>query len=292
MKKVLVTGSTGQLGSELNELSLSIPHLYFIFFNREEFPINDITACRRIFAAHDPQYVINCAAYTAVDKAEEEREIANEVNGKAVGNLAALCTEYGARFLHISTDYVFNAKQRKPLTETDQVEPVNSYGASKLLGERLAFEKNADCIIIRTSWVYSSYGKNFVKTMIRIMRERESIEVVNDQTGSPTYAADLAQMIVKIVSGEWKPGIYHFSNSGNISWFEFADSIREMAGIDCRVNPISTQQYPTPAKRPEYSVLDTGKIKQAYHAEIKPWKESLRTCIDKILSQEKKATSH
>lgn len=281
--KIIVTGSKGQLGSELKELASSYPDFEFFFFDKESFNINDLSVIEKIFNQHQPSYLINCAAYTAVDKAESEKESANEINGKAVGDLAAVCNKYNTKFIHISTDYVFNGEQSMPFKETDTVDPVNAYGQSKLLGEQLALKNNSDTMIIRTSWVYSSYGKNFVKTMLRLMNEKENIGVVDDQYGSPTYAADLADVIMKIISsGKWQGGIYHFSNDGDISWFDFANEINGLIHSDCIINPLSAKQYPNPAKRPRYSVLDKGKIKHTYSIHLKDWKESLKACIDKL----------
>jgi len=282
-KKILVTGSNGQLGSELKELALSFPQFQFLFFDRGQLPVNDKIKVEDVIAQHRPDYLINCAAYTAVDKAESERELANEINGTAVGILASICKKYGTKFIHVSTDYVFNGNASKPLKETNSVDPVNAYGASKLLGEQLALQNNPESIIIRTSWVYSFYGKNFVKTMMRLMKEKESIGVVNDQIGSPTYAADLAEAILQIISsGQWKGGIYNFSNEGIISWFDFANEIKRLIDSSCVVSPLTTEQFPTPAKRPKYSVLDKTKIRQTFSIQLKDWKESLEVCVGKL----------
>jgi dTDP-4-dehydrorhamnose reductase len=280
---ILVTGSNGQLGSELRALSSLYPQYNFQFFSREELPIDEPETVRRIFDQVHPAYLINCAAYTAVDKAESEIQLAEKINGTAVGSLASICLQQGTRFIHISTDYVFNGSASEPLKETNAVDPVNAYGASKLKGEELAMQQNSESLIIRTSWVYSVYGKNFVKTMIRLMQERPSISVVEDQVGSPTNAADLAETIMLIIgSGKWLPGIYHFSNEGVISWYEFAVEIKNLIGADCQVQPIVTAQYPTPARRPHYSVLDKSKIISAYGIELKNWKESLQRCIAQL----------
>jgi dTDP-4-dehydrorhamnose reductase len=282
---IIVTGSNGQLGSELKELAVQYPSLRFIFLSRNELSITDKRALQNVFQLHHPSYFINCAAYTAVDKAEEERELAFEINGKAVGVIAELCKQNNCRLIHISTDYVFDGNSKQPLTEADRVDPVNAYGESKLLGEQLALKSNPEAIIIRTSWVYSFYGRNFVKTMMRLMKEKESIGVVQDQVGSPTYAADLADAILQIIlSGKWVPGIYNYSNEGVISWFDFATEIRTIIHSSCKVNPITTEQFPTPAKRPAYSGLDKTKIQATYPVPIKEWKESLKVCIKKLQS--------
>jgi dTDP-4-dehydrorhamnose reductase len=284
IKKILVSGSNGQLGSELKELSIRTNDFRFIFLSREELSISDPVALKNIFELERPSFFINCAAYTAVDKAETEKEIAEEINGKAVGAIASLCNEYGCKLIHISTDYVFNGQGNTPLKEDDPVDPINTYGATKLSGERLAM-LYTDPVIIRTSWVYSAYGNNFVKTMKRLMGEKESLGIVSDQVGSPTYAADLAEAIMEIIrSGKWEPGIYNYSNNGVISWFEFASEIKKQLHSTCEVKPISTAQFPTPAKRPSYSVLDKTKIQSVYHISTRDWKESLQECIGKLLA--------
>lgn len=283
--KILVTGSNGQLGSELKELAGSYSQYEFVFFSRDELSITDRESVDKVFEEHRPAYFINTAAYTAVDKAESEQELAFEINGHAIGHIAYLCNRYHTKLIHISTDYVFNGNSKSPLKETDDVDPVNAYGSSKLMGEYKAEKNDPSAIIIRTSWVYSSYGKNFVKTMIRLMKAKESISVVNDQLGSPTYAADLAAAIMQIIdSGTWVPGIYHFSNEGVITWFDFAKEIRRLVHSGCEVHPISTEQYPTPAKRPAYSVMDTSRIRETYSINIKDWKKSLELCIHKMQS--------
>jgi len=285
---ILVTGSNGQLGKELQLLETTYAGFRFVFLSREELSIHHTGSVEKAFATYQPQYLINCAAYTAVDKAESEKELAFEINGEAVGVLAAACKENNCRFIHISTDYVFDGTASGPYQTDAAVNPQSVYGASKLEGEKQAFSNNGESIIIRTSWVYSSFGKNFVKTMIKLMAEREELNVVNDQIGQPTYAADLAEAIMKIVAdcqlqiASWKPGIYHFSNTGIISWFDFAVVIKELTGSSCKINPIPTSQYPTPARRPVYSVLDSSGIVAAFGIELKDWKESLRTCLAKL----------
>jgi dTDP-4-dehydrorhamnose reductase len=283
---ILVTGSNGQLGSDLRDLAASYPQYNFIFTDVAELSIVDKDAVYHFFTTERPAYLVNCAAYTAVDKAESERELSDEINGTAVGILAAACQEHGTKFIHISTDYVFNGEASSPLKETDKVDPVNAYGASKLLGEQRAIQNDPGVIIIRTSWVYSFYGKNFVKTMMRLMNEKQSLGVIDDQLGSPTYAADLAEAIMQIISsGKWEPGIYNYSNDGIISWFDFANEIKRQIGANCIVNPLTTEQFPTPAKRPRYSVLDKAKIQNTFSITLKDWKESLRLCISKLLAQ-------
>jgi len=281
--KIVVTGSNGQLGSELKELSALYPAYEFFFLTRNELPLDDNEAIHERLANIQPSFLINCAAYTAVDKAESERDEAIQVNAAAVGAMAEYCAATKCKFIHISTDYVFDGTHRIPLTEDAPVNPINVYGESKLVGENAAIEANPEAIIIRTSWVYSYYGKNFVKTMIRLMAEKESISVVNDQSGSPTYAADLARTIMKIIGSEhWHPGIYHFSNEGVITWFDFAKEIASLIDTTCTVNPTTTENFPTPAKRPLYSAMDKQKIMSTFGLNIRPWQVSLKECVEKL----------
>jgi len=290
-KKIIVTGANGQLGKELQAAvsgtgfitGVPLDGYEFLFLSRDDFSIQKEEEALRFFTQHRPVYCINCAAYTAVDKAEAEKELAFTVNGDAVGSLAAICRSIGTRLIHISTDYVFDGHSAIPLKEGDPTGPINIYGASKLKGEQLALQQNKDTLIIRTSWVYSEFGNNFVKTMMRLMREKEKISVVDDQIGSPTYAADLAGVILQIVAGEkFIPGIYHYSNEGQISWFDFALAIKGATLSACVVSPIPTAQYPTPARRPHYSLLDKGLIKATYGVTIPEWRASLALCIAKI----------
>jgi len=283
--KIVVTGGNGQLGKELQEISSSYPQFEFYFLTREDMPIDQFELVRNYFSALKPAYCINCAAYTAVDKAESEKNLAFLINGEAVGVLAAICKEYDTKFIHISTDYVFNGEATYPYTENFPTDPINVYGASKLEGERNAIQFNPDSIVIRTSWVYSSYGKNFVKTMMRLMNEKDEIKVINDQVGSPTYAADLAEVILQIIP-DWKPGIYNFSNEGIITWYEFAVAIKEIINCPCDIKPIITAEYPTPARRPGYSVLDKTKIQETFDVQLKNWTERLTICIEKIKQQQ------
>ena len=280
---ILVTGSNGQLGKELQQLADSYPRDRFVFASRDDMQLHVFGVVENFFIATKPQYCINCAAYTAVDKAEEEQDMAMLVNGEAVGNLAAVCKKYQTKFIHISTDYVFDGESETPYKEVDATGPINTYGKSKLLGEQLCMKEDEDAIIIRTSWVYSSFGHNFVKTMMRLMNERNELNVVADQIGSPTYAADLAKAILDIISsGKWVSGIYHYSNEGKISWYEFAQAIKEITNSKAVVHPIETAQYPTPARRPHYSLLNKEKIKSVYHISIPDWKDSLATCVDLV----------
>lgn len=281
--KVLVTGSNGQLGSELKDLVSVYPGFEFVFLDRNDLDLIDLSQVDRIFDQHQPSFFINCAAYTAVDKAEEDQERALLINAQAVERIAANCKKHECRLIHISTDYVFNGISDQPFQVDDLKGPLNIYGKTKLAGEELAQKENEEVIIIRTSWVYSSYGKNFVKTMMRLMQEKESINVVNDQLGSPTYAADLAQAIMEILrSGKWIPGIYHFSNEGIISWYDFAVEIKALIHSYCLVNPVGSDSYPTPAQRPRYSALNIDKIRQTYSISPRNWKESLGECVRKL----------
>ncbi|WEK35689.1 MAG: dTDP-4-dehydrorhamnose reductase [Candidatus Pseudobacter hemicellulosilyticus] len=282
---VLVTGAYGQLGREMETISRTDTDREYILVDRDDLPIQNAAIVEKFFYQYSPAYCVNAAAYTAVDKAETDAEEAYLINGDAVGLLAAACKQHGTKFVHVSTDYVFDGNSPEPYTETAPVNPMNVYGLSKLKGEALCLMKDPDAIIIRTAWVYSEFGNNFVKTMLRLMKERPSLNVVSDQVGAPTYAADLAAMISRIVTGgpeAWLPGIYHYSNQGRISWYDFAVAIRDLAGLDCTVNPISTDQYPTPAKRPSFSLLDTSKIRSSFNCDIPDWKDSLHRCMQQL----------
>ena len=280
---IMVSGSNGQLGKELKKIAKAHLAFDFVFLSREDMPIHHFEMVRHYFKVYQPAFFINCAAYTAVDRAEQEKEKAYQVNVEAVGVLAAVCKENQCRFIHISTDYVFDGFASVPYREESDTNPQSVYGASKLEGEIQALQYNVDSIVIRTSWVYSEYGNNFVKTMLKLMKEKESINVVNDQVGAPTYAFDLGSIILSIISsGKWVPGIFHFTNNGKISWYEFALAIKEIAGSTYKLNPIPTAQYPTLAKRPSYSILDTQKIKSVYQIETKNWKESLAACLKNL----------
>ena len=283
LSKIIVTGSNGQLGYELRQLARNYNQYQFIFLDRQEAPIEDINKIKAILLKEKPAYFINCAAYTAVDKAEQEVELSNEINGYAVGRISLACKEANVKFFHISTDYVFDGSSNIPLKEADGVGPINQYGRSKLLGEQQAIKNNPDSIIIRTSWVYSVSGRNFVHTMMRLMKEKKEISVVNDQVGSPTNAEDLAEAIMSIIiSGKWIPGIYHYSNNGKISWYQFATAIKEQINSECVIHPIPSEQFPTPATRPKFSLLDKQKIQQVYNIQLIDWKNSLERCIRKI----------
>jgi dTDP-4-dehydrorhamnose reductase len=279
-KTILVTGANGQLGQCFKALSNLFPTYRFLFADREVLQITDAFAIDIFFAENKIDVCINCAAYTAVDKAETEREQAIAVNATAVGYLAKACARYNTQFIHISTDYVFDGNATAPYKADEKTNPVNFYGQTKLDGELNAIKENSQSIIIRTAWVYSNYGNNFVKTMLRLMNERESIGVVNDQRGAPTYAPDLAAAIMHIIDkNNFVAGIYHYSNKGNISWHDFATEIAAQINTTCIVNGITTVQFPTPAARPAYSVMDTSKIEEIFEVVVRDWKESLRGCL-------------
>jgi dTDP-4-dehydrorhamnose reductase len=283
---IAVSGKNGQLGWELEKLSSLYPQFQFIFTDKDELDITDTEQLRSFFQKSRPAVFINCAAYTAVDKAETEQVIAYKVNAEALGSLALECKEYDTLLISFSTDYVFDGKGTEPYKEDHSTHPVNYYGYTKQVGEQLALQNWEKTIIIRTSWVYSAHGNNFVKTMLRLMKQRSDITVVNDQLGSPTYAKDLAEAVMMIVDAfpnndqrTMHNGIYHFSNDGVISWFDFASAIKERSGLSCDIHPIPTTEFPTPAKRPHYSVLDKGKIVSDFDVQLKDWKQSLADCI-------------
>lgn len=277
MKKILVTGANGQLGSELTVLSSKYPQYEWYFADRTKITLDDLELLQVQLNEINPDIILNCGAYTAVDKAESEKDLAFKINHLATELIAKYSSKNNAKLIHISTDYVFDGSSSVALNEEAETNPINIYGASKREGEVACLEQNPNAIIIRTSWVYSKFGNNFVKTMQRLMQEREAINVVNDQIGSPTYAADLAQALMDIVeSSNWISGIYNYSNEGEISWYDFALAINELGGYNCNVGGISSSSYPTPAKRPEFSLLDKSKIKSVYNLNIPNYKESLK----------------
>jgi dTDP-4-dehydrorhamnose reductase len=242
--------------------------------------LSDLASISNVLDTIQPQIIINCAAYTAVDKAETETELADALNHKAVAVLAQWTQAHGVQLLHVSTDYVFDGNSSTALTEDASTGPINVYGQTKLAGEQACLRENPDAIVIRTSWVYSRFGNNFVKTMSKLMQERDSLTIVNDQIGSPTYAADLAQAILTIITHpHWHAGIYHFSNEGEISWYEFAVAIQEIGGFDCALSGIPSSDYPTPAQRPHYSLLDKSKITTTFGVVVPGYRESLERCM-------------
>jgi dTDP-4-dehydrorhamnose reductase len=283
MKKILVTGANGQLGSELQVLSKIYKNYEWVFADRAKITLDDLGLLKTQLNEINPDIIFNCGAYTAVDKAESEKELAFTINHLAVEIIAKYASENKAKLVHVSTDYVFDGTSSVALNEEVITNPINVYGESKLAGEIACLKENPESIVIRTSWVYSKFGNNFVKTMQRLMQEREAINVVNDQIGSPTYAADLAQAMIDIVEfTAWIPGIYNYSNEGEISWYDFALSIKEFGGYNCNVGGIPSASYPTPAKRPEFSLLDKKKIKEIYNLDIPNYKESLKKMFEQI----------
>lgn len=284
MKKVLITGGKGQLGSELKVLSKIYNQFEWVFTDYQELDLCDLENLETSITKINPHIIINCAAHTAVDKAESEFELSDVLNHQSVAVMAKWSHANNCRLIHVSTDYVFDGTASTALTETAEPNPINVYGVTKLAGEKACLRENPDAVIIRTSWVYSSFGNNFVKTMSRLMQERDSLNVVNDQVGSPTYAADLAQAIMTMIThNHWQAGIYNFSNEGEISWFQFALAIKEIGGFECAISGIPSSDYPTPAKRPQYSLLDKTKIKETFGVVVPDYKESLVRCMGLLI---------
>lgn len=277
---VLLIGSGGQLGSELKVLLENSNRYHSVFLDRQLLPLDEVDQIQSRLAAYEPQYIINAAAYTAVDKAEEECQTANLINHLAVKEIAMYAERTSCHFLSISTDYVFDGQNSRPWREEDPVGPINVYGKTKALGEMAILQENPNAIIIRTSWVYSWYGNNFVKTMLRLLSEKEELSIVDDQLGSPTYAKDLAEVVKHIIDGEtWVPGIYHYANEGQLSWYEFAMAIKKELGFTCLLKPVSSDAYPTAASRPKFSVLDKSKIKVTFGIQIPQWEASLKEML-------------
>ena len=277
MKRILVTGANGQLGQSILEQSKNYKEIECFFVTRNELDITNEELINHYFEDKSFDFVINCAAYTAVDKAEDDQENAYLVNAKATEFLAKITNEKGIPFIHVSTDYVFDGTEAQPRLETDQTNPLGVYGQTKLDGENLALENNPKTIILRTAWVYSRFGNNFVKTMLRLFNDKDSISVVADQIGSPTNAIDLADAILTIISkDDLTYGIFNYSNEGECSWFEFAQKIKEFSNSTIEINPVPTSAYPTKAKRPAYSLLDKSKIKEVYQLDIPTWEDSLK----------------
>lgn len=287
MNKILVTGANGQLGSEIKQASNNYSEYKFYFTSRKELDISNPIDIENYIKNNNISIIINCAAYTAVDLAEQEKEQANSINNIAVKNLANISKKYNIKLVHISTDYVFDGTNHKPYIETDDTNPKSIYGQTKLDGEQAILSINPlNSIIIRTSWVYSCFGNNFVKTMLKLGSSRDELGVISDQVGTPTYAKDLATSILDILSKikNNKVEIYHYSNDGVCSWYDFAKNIMDIADIDCKINSIETKEYPTPASRPHYSILNKSKIKNDFEINIPYWKDSLSECIKKVLN--------
>lgn len=281
MKQILVTGCRGQLGNEIQQLASQYADTCcFHFTDKDELDITDRKAVYQFVEQHAISIVINCAAFTAVDKAEDNAELCDLLNHIAPGYLAEAVASVGGTMIQVSTDYVFDGTACRPYREDDDTCPNSVYGRTKLAGEESVIRQCAGSMVIRTAWLYSTFGNNFVKTMMRLGREREQLGVVFDQIGTPTYARDLARVILLAVDRGIVPGVYHFSNEGVTSWYDFTKAIHRLAGIDsCQVSPIHTEDYPVPAPRPHYSVLDKSKIKRTYGIEIPWWEDSLKACI-------------
>lgn len=286
MKTVLVTGANGQLGNSIHARIGQYPGYNFLFTDIDTLDICDKEAVREYVLEKDVQYILNCAAYTAVDKAEENAELCMRINRDAVRNLGEAAHAVGAKVIHVSTDYVFDGTNCCPYLESDATCPVSVYGRTKLAGEQALMEVCPDSVIIRTAWLYSEYGNNFMKTVLRLGKERDELRFIFDQVGTPTYAGDLAIAMLTVLEqaevGKFIPGIYHFSDEGVCSWYDFTVKILQIAGMEKRVIPIETKDYPTPARRPHYSVLNKGKIKSTYGLTIPHWETSLVHCMKGI----------
>jgi len=284
--KVLVIGSDGQLGLEFQKISNSCNSLSWFFSTIKTLDLLKLDSISSFLNDIKPSVIINCAAYTSVDKAETESELADIINYKAVDIISNWTSDNNKKLIHFSTDYVFDGLSQTPLNENSFTNAVNEYGLSKLKGEQVCLLNDPTSIIIRTSWLYSSFGNNFVKTMIELMKKNKSIKVVNDQIGSPTYAYDLAKVIVEIIMyHKTESGLFHYSNEGEISWFEFARSIRELYKLDCEIIGVSSKEFKTLAKRPKYSLLNKSKIKTTFNLEIPNYKQSLENCIEIIKNE-------
>jgi len=293
IKSILVNGASGQLGQSFQQLAVNYPQYDFVFVDRSHLDLSQNASIEAYFQDHSFDLIINCAAYTAVDKAEEEPVLADMVNHLAVQKLASIAVKQQAKFIHISTDYVFNGEQFRPYIETDRVDPQSVYGATKLAGEQAVLNTMpVDALIVRTSWVYSPFGNNFVKTMLKLGRQRDALTVIFDQLGSPTYAADLAEALMQIVANKLfnQPNmateLYHYSNEGVCSWYDFSKTIFELSNVNCEVSAIETKDYPTAATRPHYSLLNKAKIKQQFGLKIPYWKDSLIHCLASLKEKE------
>lgn len=286
MSKTIVFGASGQLGQCFKKLAADENLDFFIFPAEGEADILDTEALEKLFAAHQPAYAVNCAAYTAVDKAEDDPETALKVNKTGVENLARLCSKYDVTLIHVSTDFVFKGDVSSPLKETDVAKPISVYGQTKLDGEKVIPVLLDNYFIIRTGWLYSEFANNFVKTMLKLSADRDELKVIADQVGTPTYAIDLAGCIIHVIKSESTAyGIYHYSNEGVASWYDFSKAIFELAGNSIKVIPIPTSEYKTRAVRPAYSVMDKTKVKQTFGLQIPYWRDSLVICIDRLKQQ-------
>ncbi len=284
--KIAVTGANGQLGQSLRKIANSIQSEWF-FTDIDELDITQDDAVEDFFKQHTPDVLIHCAAYTAVDKAESQQKIAHKVNHIASYKLALQCQKTNCKMIHISTDYVFDGRHYKPYVETDRCKPISAYGQTKLSGEIAVRNSLSDAIILRTSWLYSEFGENFLKTMLKLGKAREELNVVFDQTGTPTYAGSLAEGIIRILQdyqteNKWVTGIYHFSNQGVCSWYDFAQWIMDEAKLDCQINPITTEKFPTPARRPFYSVLNKAKFENTFEHHIPHWTDAAKACFSQL----------
>lgn len=281
MKRVLVIGSNGQLGQSFKSIAPKYA-IDFVFSDRTTLDITNSKQIETYFEDSKFDFCINCSAYTAVDKAETEQDIANQINVLAVLNLSNACKKHNITLIHVSTDFVFDGESNTPYTETDKTNPVSVYGQTKLDGEKEIIKTLDNYYIIRTSWLYSEFGNNFMKSMLKLSKIKNELGIVGDQIGTPTYAVDLAEAIIKIIESTPNYGLYHYSNLGVASWFDFAKTIFEYSKIDLKTNSILTSQYPTPAKRPKYSVLDKAKIQNNFKIEIPYWRESLKNCLKSV----------
>ena len=281
--KILVTGANGQLGTELKKILEATMPSVAIYTDVDELGLTNAKAVESCVVNNDISHIVNCAAYTAVDRAEEEKSLCAQINIDAVKNLALAADANGAKVIHISTDYVFDGTNHRPYRESDKVNPISQYGTTKRKGETVLLALSPEAIIIRTAWLYSAHGNNFVKTMLRLAEKNDEIKVVCDQIGTPTYARDLAAAIVTVLrSHQWIPGIYHFTDEGAASWYDFAKAIFRLAGKQVKVKPILTEDYPTPASRPAYSILDRSLIKATYGVTIPHWEEALADCMAEL----------
>ncbi|HVW97745.1 MAG TPA: dTDP-4-dehydrorhamnose reductase [Mucilaginibacter sp.] len=284
MKNIIVFGASGQLGQCIKTVASEKEISPIIFLSEEEADILNTEKLEKVFGDYTPAYVINCAAYTAVDRAEDDAETAALVNETGAANLARLCSKHGSTLIHISTDFVFGGDVAHPLTEEDETKPVNVYGQTKLAGEQAVAELAKQYFVVRTGWLYSEYANNFVKTMLKLAGERDELKIIADQVGTPTYAIDLASFILLIITGGSKAyGMYHYSNEGVTSWFDFARAIFDLSGSNVKAIPVRTDEYITKAKRPAYSVMDKSKVKRTFNIEIPYWRDSLSICMGKLI---------